>query len=117
MWISQAAWLKNREEFIELQKERDAAVAQVNGQNITLGWFMHRLTQVEQERSKLIYNFTGVRVEAPTYQKEDAAAEAAASLLSQNPLNSLPNFNDVGEAEALRQGITWNADGELVYTK
>lgn len=117
MWISQAVWLKEREEYLKLQAERDAVKAQFKSQEITLGWFMHRLTQVEQERAKLIFNFTGVKVEAPEYQPEQAAAEAAASLLNSNPLNALPNFNDVGDAEALKQGIDWDSNGEVVYLK
>lgn len=115
MWISQAAWLKERESYLKLQAERDACREQFKSQEITLGWFMHRLTQVEQERAKLIFNFTGVKVEAPTYAPADAAADAAASLLASNPLNALPNFNDVGDLEAAKQGIDWDKNGEVVY--
>ena len=114
MWISNASWLKEREDAIQLRLERDSALRRLEQQDNTLGWFMHRLTQVEQERSKLIYNFTGVKVEAPTYEKEDPTKDGA-SMIQKNPLNSLPNFSDVGDEEARRLGIDWNTEGEVVY--
>lgn len=112
MWISQAAYLKDREDAITLRVERDVANQRALAQELTINWFMARLTQVEQERSRLIYNFTGVKVDAPTYEK---ASETSPVL--ENPLNSLPNFNDVGDLAAAAQGIEWNTDGELVYGK
>jgi len=87
MWISNAAWLKEREDAIQLRVERDAAKQTLAQQETTLAWFMHRLTQVESERAKLIFNFTGVKVDAPTYEKETSQAES--NRINQNPLNSL----------------------------
>ena len=113
MWISNAAWLKEREDAIQLRLERDGALKRLDQQDVTLGWFMHRLTQVEAERAKLIFNFTGVKVDAPTYEKETSQAES--NRINQNPLNSLPNFSDVGDLEAARLGIDWNPEGELTY--
>lgn len=114
MWISTAAYLKDKEDAIQLRLERDTAVTQLKQQETTLAWFMHRLTQVEQERSKLIFNFTGVKVEAPTYEPADPEKDGA-SMIQRNPLNALPNFNDVGDEEARRLGIDWNPDGTLAY--
>lgn len=114
MWISTAAWLKNKEDEIKLRTERDVAVQQVKQQETTLAWFMHRLTQVEQERSRLIFNYTGVKVEAPTYEAEDPQTEGA-SMLQKNPLNALPSFNDLGDEEARRLGIDWAPDGTILY--
>jgi hypothetical protein len=115
MWISTQAYLADKADAITLRLERDLAVAQVKQQETTLAWFMHRLTQVEQERSKLIFNYTGVKVDAPTYEPEEAAKNAAASLLAANPLNALPSFNDVGDDEALKQGIDWDTEGNIIY--
>ena len=115
MWISLKAYLKNKEDEIKLRSERDQAVLQLKQQETTLAWFMHRLTQVEQERSKLIYNFTGVKVDAPTYEPAEKQENEAASMLQKNPLNALPNFSDVGEEEALKQGISWDDEGNVIY--
>lgn len=114
MWITAAAYLKDKEDAIQLRIERDAAVTQLRQQETTLGWFMHRLTQVEQERSKLIFNFTGVKVEAPVYEKADPEKDGA-SMIQRNPLNALPSFSDVGDEEARRLGIGWDKDGNLEF--
>lgn len=114
MWISQKARLKEIEDSIQLRIERDQALVQLKQQETTLAWFMHRLTQVEQERSRLIFNFTGVKVEAPTYEKSDPEKDGA-SMIQQNPLNALPSFNDVGDLEAERLGIQWDDEGKLIY--
>ena len=110
MWISQAAWLKQLEDAIKVRVERDIAIAQVKQQETTLAWFMHRLTQIEQERSKLIFNYTGVKVDAPTYEP-DAPIQSGVN----NPLNALPNYNDVGEKAAAELGLDWNSEGELIF--
>jgi hypothetical protein len=34
-----------------------------------------------------------------------------------SPLNAVPNFNDMGDEEARRQGVDWNESGELQYHK
>ena len=115
MWISNAAWLKEREDAIQLRLERDSAKLALAQQETTLAWFMHRLTQVEQERSKLIFLYTGVKVEAPTYEKEDPQKDGA-SMIQRNPLNSLPNFNDVGDQEAAKLGIEWDTEGNVLYS-
>lgn len=114
MWLSQTAWLKEREDAIAMRAERDMAVQQLKQQETTLAWFMHRLTQIEQERAKLIFNYTGVRVEAPTYEQPDPEKDGA-SMIQKNPLNALPSFEDVGDEEAARLGIDWNSEGEVIY--
>ncbi len=114
MWLSQAAYLKQVEDNISLRIQRDQAVALAKQQETTLAWFMHRLTQVEQERSKLIQLYTGVKVEAPIYEPSDPTKDGA-SMLQQNPLNALPSFNDVGDEEARRLGIDWTPEGTLLF--
>ncbi len=110
MWISTAAWLKEREDSILLRLERDTAIAQAKQQETTLAWFMHRLTQVERERAQLLFNYTGVKTEAPVYEKDEKIPSGM-----ENPLNALPNFDDVGEMEAMRLGISWDDEGKVVY--
>lgn len=114
MWISTKAYLADKEDGIKLRLERDTAITQLKQQETTLAWFMHRLTQVEKERSQLIHMYTGVKVEAPSYEPADPEKDGA-SMIQRNPLNSLPSFNDVGDIEAARLGIEWNDEGEIVY--
>lgn len=115
MWISLKAYLKNKEDEIRLRSERDQAVTQLKQQETTLAWFMHRLTQIEAERAKLIFNYTGVKIETPTYEPEEKVNESAA--LNKNPLNNLPSFEDVGDEEAARLGLGWDAEGNLLYAQ
>lgn len=110
MWISNAAWLKEREDAIQVRIERDSALRRLEQQDSALGWFMHRLTQVEQERSKLIFNFTGVKVEAPTYERDEPTPIKSGP---ENPLNALPTFNDMGDKEAAKDGYDWDSEGRL----
>lgn len=114
MWISLKAYLKDKEDSIALRVQRDEAITQLRQQETTLAWFMHRLTQVEQERAKLIFTYTGVTVEAPSYEPSDPEKEAA-SMIQRNPLNSLPSFEDVGDEEAARLGIQWDDEGKIQY--
>ena len=70
----------------------------------TLDWLRVRVTQLEQERAQLLFNYTGVKVPTPRIEYEHAA-EAA------HP----PHFRDVGDVEAARLGISWDEAGNLVY--
>lgn len=110
MWISQKVWLKEREDSILLRVERDAAATLAKQHETTLAWFMHRLTQIEQERAKLIFTYTGVRVETPTYE---AAEPQPIQSGPGNPLNALPTFNDMGEEQAAKDGYGWDTEGNL----
>lgn len=114
MWISLKAYLADKEDAIQLRLERDGAVTQLKQQETTLAWFMHRLTQVEQERSKLLFNFTGVKIDTPTYEPVDPEVDGA-SMIQRNPLNTLPSFADVGDEEAAKLGIEWDDEGNLIY--
>ncbi len=110
MWISNAAWLKEREDAILLRLERDTAIAQAKQQETTLAWFMHRLTQVEQERSRLIFSYTGVKVESPVYEKAETVPSGV-----ENPMNALPSFDGLNDLDAARQGISWDDEGKVLY--
>ena len=110
MWISTAAWLKEREDSILLRLERDTAIAQAKQQETTLAWFMHRLTQVERERAQLLFNYTGVRTDAPVYEKDEQIPSGV-----DNPLNALPSFDGLDDTEAAKQGIGWDEFGNIKY--
>jgi hypothetical protein len=58
--------------------------------------------------------YTGVKVDAPTYEPSDPEKDGA-SMIQRNPLNSLPSFEDVGDEEAARLGIQWDEEGKILY--
>lgn len=108
MWISRksyddlrAEWIKNHEEARVLNQQNTALMT-------TLDWLRVRVTQLEMERAQLLLNYTGVRIPTPVITRPAADA---------NPMNQLPNFNDIGDDEAAKLGIGWNPDGTLSYSK
>ena len=75
----------------------------------TLDWLRVRVTQLEMERAQMLYNYTGVKVPTPIINRKSEAhgPDGVAA--------GLPNFEDVGDAEAARLGIDWNPDGTVRY--
>lgn len=100
----------------ELEKrilaEQDAnKVLQVN-----LDWFRVRLTQVEAERAKLLYLHTGVKVETPEFAvREEAIEQERQSTSLPDIIAGFAGFQDIGDEEAVRQGIDWDEDGKVKY--
>lgn len=72
-------------------------------------WLQVRLTQLEFERAQLLQRYMGVTVPVPTFEK--------APVLDASDLSNTPDFNDIGDEEAQRLGIGWNADGTLRFVK
>lgn len=114
MWISRRqydALLSERQDLhIALAEERGRVkelTARVTAQDTTVDWFRVRVNQLEHERAQLLYNYTGVKVETPVIQKAPEAVSVA------DALHSVPNFNDIGDAEARKLGIGWNDDGTI----
>lgn len=107
-------WIK-RELFEQLISERTEAqttaivLARTNAaQQASLDWLQVRVTQLEKERAQMIFNYTGVKVEVPEVVKEAPRKPTG------NPLfDAAVSFNDVGDAEAQKQGLGWNDDGTL----
>ena len=92
--------------------KRDAECQVLQQQNttltVTLDWLRVRVTQLEMERAQMLWRYTGVKVPVPEIVKTDGVAS--------NPMTQTPNFNDVGNAEAAKLGISWDANGELIYS-
>lgn len=117
MWISKLAWLSDRQEHLKVVAEKDAIASAYATQKATLEWLMLRMTQLEAERAKLLWKYMGVEV--PQVQLEEAPVNdaAAAGTFFNNPMNRLPNFDDMGDHEARKQGIGWDKYGSLAFGK
>ena len=99
-----------------LLKERSEAVGvahaleqQVVAQKGTLEWLTFRLTQLEHERAQLIFNYMGVKITTP----ELDPAPTTKPISGTDLLNDVPTFNDVGDEEAARMGLDWDAEGRV----
>ena len=110
MWISREHYQAHRDERIKAE----AIVAAVQSHNValqtSLDWMRVRLTQLEHERAQLIFNYMGVKVQVPSIEPATNPAEASA-----DALNQTLTFADMGDEEAARLGIEWNADGTVRY--
>ena len=93
-------WAKNHEEARVLSHQNQALMT-------TLDWFRVRITQLEMERAQMLWRYTGVKVPVPEIVKTDGVAS--------NPMTQTPNFNDIGDTESAKLGISWDENGELVY--
>lgn len=110
MWISIPVYqtlVKDRAEAIATAQVLDRANV---AQKVTTEWLMARLTQLEHERAQLIQNYMGVKIVVPSFEPAPDVRDTT------DFMNQLPNFDDVGDAEARRLGLDWNEQGEMVVT-
>ena len=109
MWIDRKTYddlrldaAKCNEECLVLQRQNTTLTT-------TLDWLRVRVTQLEMERAQLLYNYTGIKVATPVITKTEPTPHGA------NPMMPSSYFNDVGDAEAAKLGVSWDDNGELVY--
>lgn len=112
-------WIDRKEyEVVRMRAAQDNAICLQQAQQIatltaSLQWLQVRVTQLEKERAQLIGHYMGIKVEVPeiTVERRDqrgaeALSDAAASF-----------FQDMGDQEAAKQGVSWDENGNLVYAK
>ena len=107
-----AEWTKNHEEARVLSEQNHFL-------RTTLDWMRVRLTQVEHERALMIYNYTGVKVKSPSFEKETEnipGTNMRQGSVSDALQASATLFADVGDAEAAKQGIIWDEFGNVSYS-
>ena len=79
----------------------------------TLDWMRIRLTQVEHVRAQMLYNFTGVKVQVPSIEREMPPCSDPRSV--SDILAAVNHFGDVGDIEAAKLGVSWADDGSVSY--
>ena len=117
MWVSRQTYERLWDTIYELKKSlyssediRETYTEQNKVLQVNLDWLRTRVNQLEHERAQLLWNYTGVKGAVPQIQQVDGVA-------GNHPLAEMPSFNDVGDAEAKRQGIEWDSEGRVVYSK
>jgi hypothetical protein len=108
MWISRAEYDVLMQRALGAQGERDAMQRQVDSQKTNQEWMVLRLTQLEHERAQLIYRYMDIKITVPTIEL-DVPVTPESSTIG----NDLPSFEDVGDDEAKRQGLDWDANGRV----
>lgn len=106
MWIDRNTYDDLRQDHATSASEARVLSEQNRALQTTIDWFRIRISQLEQERAQMLYNYTGVKVAVP--QIERAPETDPAKILQ-----SVQHFHDIGDREAARLGIGWNDDGTL----
>lgn len=109
MWISKTMWRDERDARIKAEAELTGLRSHNAALKTTMDWQMVRLTQLEHERAILIETYMGIKSAIPTVVKDMPSAT------SQEIMQELPTFEDMGDEAAERAGVTWNELGEVVY--
>ena len=116
MWVSRQTYERLWDTIYELEKSLDSSediretyAEQNKVLQVNLDWLRTRVNQLEHERAQLLWNYTGVKVAVPQIHVEETTGT--------HPLAEMPSFNDIGDAEAKRQGIEWDSEGRVVYSK
>ena len=109
MWISRETFDTLHKQLYETHGVNQTLERNYTALMTTLDWLRVRVTQLELERAQMLYNYTGVKVPTPIIDRkpEPHGPEGAVA--------GLPNFEDVGDAEAARLGISWRPDGTVRY--
>jgi hypothetical protein len=111
MWISKELFESLVEGRAKALGEVGAVKEQVKAVQATLDWMAMRLTQVEHERAQLLFNYTGIKITTPSIEP---LREVSPLIDLKDPGNL---FDDVGDEEARRLGLDWDAQGEIIPTK
>ena len=117
MWISKAHHAEIVDRFIAAEHasalavvERDALRLRLVALDTTMDWFRVRITQLEHERALMLQNYLGVTVPALSIEKTPSPTSVRPSY------DAVPHFDDMGDTEAKKHGITWNPEtGEVSY--
>jgi hypothetical protein len=89
----------------------EAVQAQLRHENTNLsvqvGWMQVRLTELSMERAQMLKRYLNIDVAVPSFEPAEKPAD----------FNQTVGFDDVGDAEAARLGLSWNPDGSVTYAK
>jgi hypothetical protein len=91
----------------------NAATAQKAKDDITIDWMRHRINALEKQNSILVAKIAGVHFPVPEIVPTRPGSLSGAPI----DFDHMPSFEDCGDQEAARLGITLADDGTLAYTK
>lgn len=109
MWLDRKVYESLLLDNAKLREESRVLNNANHAQQTTIDWFRVRITQLERERAQLLFNYTGVKVEVPEITKAPQSVEEI--------LGGSVSFADLGDAEAKKQGVDWDAAGLMEIRK
>jgi hypothetical protein len=117
MWINRQTFDRLLKVANDLEKAltssegiRQTYVEQNRVLQVNLDWLRTRVNQLEHERAQLLWNYVGVKIAVPEIQRAERVMDTVT-----HPLTELPSFEDMGDEEAKRQGVSWNEEGRVTY--
>jgi hypothetical protein len=111
MFVSQSIFVELVAARAKAEGEARALAEQNKALQVSLDWFRVRISQLEQERAIMIYNFSGVKVPVQTIERAPDQESVG------EKLNRLPSFEDLGDKEAARLGVDWDSDGTIKFAE
>ncbi len=125
MWINQQLYdallantkeLQTSVEFERLGSSRmSASMNMLREQKVkddlTIDWMRHRVNALEKQNAQLLMKVAGITLPVP-----EIVPTRPGSMSPFIDFDSMPSFEDVGDAEAARLGLDLDASGQLVYT-
>lgn len=108
MWVNKHVYQETRDALVAAVAVRDSLASQNKALEVTNDWFRVRIGQLEHERALMLSKYMGIEVPVPAIERVREKPSAA-------PYNMVPSWDDVGDEEAKKLGITWNPDGSVSY--
>ena len=107
MWITRSIIDDLRHTITKLTTENALLTGQSKAMEVTLDWFRVRITQLEHERAVLLRTYMGVTVPEMSIEKDKPQTR-------QDAYFATPHFDDIGDDEARKEGLSWDAEGYVV---
>jgi hypothetical protein len=111
MFVNQSVFVDLVAARAKAEGEARALAEQNKALQVSIDWFRVRISQLEQERALMLYNYTGVKVPVQTIERAPDQESVA------EKLNRIPSFNDLGDDEARRLGVDWDESGVVRFAE
>jgi hypothetical protein len=117
MWVDRKAWDHVNHQLAQAYGTVAGLERSITALETTMDWMRVRLTQLEHERAMLIQHTLGVTIAVPSIEKAPPTKGTGTPRSDfGHPLHAMPSFDDVGDEEAARLGISWDpTDGSVRY--
>lgn len=109
MWIARDIYDTLNTRAVKAEAVRDGLIQQNQALQANSSWLMARVTELSIERAQMLKRYLNIDVPVQTFEPADTTSPA--------DFNQVVGFEDMGDTEAKRLGISWKPDGTLEYAK
>ena len=108
MWVNKQVFNELWGRSIALTATQGEMLRHNQSLETTLDWLRVRVSQLEHERAIMLSKYMGIDVPVQVIER-------AREKTVESPYHNIPHFDDVGDEQARKLGISWNADGSVSY--